>query len=201
VTVLPFETSDAVKKVSLEVLYGISTSTLKLFGPFTGQLVDDGGTLRLERPVAQPPADPEMIDYVLADEVLYDDLPPWPTIADGGGSSLSRRSLTALGTFSSAWTASKPTPGSAEFTATPDRGDANGDGLFDAQDIELVRQAGKYMSGQPSTFEEGDWNEDGVFDQRDIVAALQTGRFSPGLNASQRTGDVDYFFGRVSDFD
>jgi hypothetical protein len=64
-------------------------------------------------------------------------------------------------------------------------GDANRDMQFDQQDIVLVLQAAKYLTGQPATFEEGDWNGDGVFDQLDIVAALQTGNYLRGPYAVQ----------------
>lgn len=59
-------------------------------------------------------------------------------------------------------------------------GDANGDLRFDQDDIARVVQTGKYLKGEPATFEEGDWNGDGVFDQLDIVAALQTGNYLQG---------------------
>ena len=38
-------------------------------------------------------------------------------------------------------------------------------------------RGGKYLTGQPATFEEGDWNGDGVFDQKDLVSALQAGSY------------------------
>jgi hypothetical protein len=56
-------------------------------------------------------------------------------------------------------------------------GDANGDGSFNQQDIVLVLQAGKYMTGAAVEWTEGDFNGDGLFNQADIVAALQTGKY------------------------
>lgn len=70
-------------------------------------------------------------------------------------------------------------------------GDANRDGHFDQRDIVKVLQAGKYLTGQPATFEEGDWNGDDVFDQRDILAALQTGAYVEGPYAA-RTFDAAF---------
>ena len=64
-------------------------------------------------------------------------------------------------------------------------GDANLDGQFNQLDIVHVLQAGKYLTGTPSTFAEGDWTGDGVFDQLDIVAALATGNYLPGSNAAR----------------
>jgi hypothetical protein len=60
---------------------------------------------------------------------------------------------------------------------TPQPGDANLDGRFDQLDIVLVLQAGRYLTGEPATWDQGDWNGDRVFDQLDIVAVLQAGRY------------------------
>ena len=56
-------------------------------------------------------------------------------------------------------------------------GDANRDQRFDAIDLDVVIQVGKYRSGQPALWTEGDWNGDGRFDQLDLVFALQQGHF------------------------
>ncbi|MBI5387970.1 MAG: lamin tail domain-containing protein [Verrucomicrobia bacterium] len=58
------------------------SSVTNLVGEFTGQLDNGGETLRLVKPGATPALD-EVID-----SVTYDDVPPWPTSADGGGFSL-----------------------------------------------------------------------------------------------------------------
>ena len=127
------------------------------------------------------------------DEVIYDDVPPWPVDADGLGSSLTRQSTIALGTLASAWTSREPSPGSAEFAANQP-GDSNRDGSFNQLDIVQVLQSGKYLSGNPATFAEGDWNEDGLFDQRDIVTVLQDGSFNPHTNAAKDTDPFDVVF-------
>ena len=57
-------------------------------------------------------------------------------------------------------------------------GDANGDGVFDRDDIVQVLQAGKFMTEEPASWEEGDWNGDGRFNQLDLIAALQENAYS-----------------------
>jgi hypothetical protein len=57
-------------------------SVTNLIGMFTGQLDNDGETLRLVKPGTTPALD-EIID-----SVTYDDDPPWPAGADGHGFSL-----------------------------------------------------------------------------------------------------------------
>jgi hypothetical protein len=71
-------------------------------------------------------------------------------------------------------------------------GDANQDLSFDQRDIVAVSIAGKYLTGQASTWGEGDWNGapegrvgsppdgDGVFNQLDIVAAQQNALYLTG---------------------
>ena len=62
----------------------------------------------------------------------------------------------------------------------PAVGDANRDYRFDQEDVVLVLQAAKYLTGEPATWRQGDWNGDSVFDQEDIVNALQTGNYLQG---------------------
>ena len=67
--------------------------------------------------------------------MLYDDLNPWPTTADGTGHSLQRISITGPGDQSSSWTAAAPTPGSVSSSLP---GDFNGDSTVDDTDIDLL---------------------------------------------------------------
>ena len=117
--------------------------------------------------------------------MIYDDLAPWPTGADGNGSSLTRVGATGWGGLASSWTAATPSPGTANITGRIP-GDSNGDGRFNQLDIVQVLQANKYLTGQPATFEEGDWNANGFFNQLDIVYALQSGQYQPGAAAALR---------------
>ena len=73
----------------------------------------------------------------------------------------------------------------------PDRpGDSNRDSSFDQQDIVLVLQAAKYLTGRGANWREGDWNGDGIFNQVDIVAALLTGLYRPrNFNISHQEAD------------
>jgi hypothetical protein len=57
-------------------------SVTNTVGSFSGQLDNGGETLRLVKPGLTPAQDE------VADWVTYDDSPPWPTAADGGGFSL-----------------------------------------------------------------------------------------------------------------
>ena len=189
IVIFPFSSSDVTRKFALEVLFGVSSSSLTLLGPYTGGL-DDGGILRLERPVSPSGQDPNVVDFALMDEVFYSNLPPWPIRAGGDGASLTRRFATLWGTLPGAWTEQPPTPGTATLEARPP-GDSSGDGQFDRADIALVAQAGKYRTGQPATFAEGDWNGDGRFDALDIVLAAPDGWL-------WRTGGVSPLFPRAA---
>jgi regulation of enolase protein 1 (concanavalin A-like superfamily) len=55
---------------------------LPILGPYSGNLQNDGETLRLIQPGATA------ADDVIIDEVRYSDSPPWPAAADGFGPSL-----------------------------------------------------------------------------------------------------------------
>ena len=113
---------------------------------------------------------------VVVDEVVYDDLGPWPD-ADGSGQSLHRDDLDANGNLASSWTADTPTPGffDQEFLL----GDANQDGIVDFNDIPAF--VDRLLNG-PFLLE-ADINGDGFIDFNDIphfVNLLLTG--SPDLD-------------------
>jgi hypothetical protein len=162
--------------------YGID-ETVSLVGGYQGQLSDGGEPVRLLRPGTPPPDDATVLPRLVEDEVLYDDLAPWPVAADGSGQSLTRSVADGWGNAAGSWAAAVPSLGTAKLdTSLP--GDSNDDGVFNQEDLQQAMEAGKYLSGQPATRAEGDWNGDGVFDQLDIVAALQTGQYVPEVLAA-----------------
>jgi hypothetical protein len=63
---------------------------------------------------------------ILVDRVVYDDLAPWPTAADGGGAALQRVSLSGYGNEPTNWVAAVPDFGGGGG------GDTDGDGLPDS---------------------------------------------------------------------
>src|SRR5262249_55724739 len=69
-----------------------------------------------------------LVPYILVDRVKYSDASPWPTAADGIGSSLQRKQVSAYGNEPTNWFASGFTPGTS---ADPD-GDRDNDGMPDA---------------------------------------------------------------------
>ena len=130
--------------------YGIDGS-VRLIGGY-GNRLDDGG----ERVTLQRPGTTVVIDAMnytpryLEDEVRYSDSAPWTPAADGTGSSLTRISLTRLGSDSTAWIAASPSLGSVDFGNIP--GDLTQDGVVNADDIDALLDAVK--SG----------NNDGIYD-------------------------------------
>ena len=137
--VLSFEPNDALNAARLQafrVHYGID-DRVAVVGGFGGQLSDSGEVVRLLRPDLPPADDPDAVPRVTEDEVLYDDLAPWPTAADGNGSSLQREAAVFYGHQAASWSADEPTPGSVDFTGNL-AGDLTGDGIVDARDIDLL---------------------------------------------------------------
>jgi hypothetical protein len=84
-------------------------ATVPIFALYPGVLQGGGETLALQRP-DQPDVDPNtgaiFIPYLDVDVVHYNDKPPWPTNADGLGSSLERLDSTAYGNDPINWRAS-----------------------------------------------------------------------------------------------
>jgi hypothetical protein len=118
--------TDTAKATAFRNRYGIGAG-VKLVGPFelTRPISDDGGEIRLEANDFSPLVitDPALRDTpnILVDRVVFDDVAPWPTSADGGGQSLTRTSATAFGNFAASWTGATPSPGSFS-TSTPTGG-------------------------------------------------------------------------------
>lgn len=95
-----------------------------VLGPFAGTLQDSGESLELQAP--DHPNTNGTVPYVTVERVRYNDKSPWPTMADGSGLSLQRRSLSTYADTPSNWLAAEPTPGRLLGTA-----DSDGDGLPD----------------------------------------------------------------------
>lgn len=110
--------------------FGISLE-VPLYGPYGGSLPNSAGRVELVRP--DPPQGtvnpaPDTLRWVVVDAVGYEDRGSWGAEADGGGGSLQRLDLTALGDRPGAWRAAPPTPGQVAGAGA----DADGDGLPDA---------------------------------------------------------------------
>jgi hypothetical protein len=111
--VVPFNPStDTALKTAFLTAYGLS-EPVALVGPFVGRLNNAGGTVQLLRPDDPPADEPTYIPYLIEDEVRYGVLAPWPTLADGGGRSLTRGGATLWGNDPASWSAELPTPGVA----------------------------------------------------------------------------------------
>ena len=119
--------------------YGIDPS-VTIIGLWEGQLSDGGEQVRLLRPDTPSAADPFPIPRVIEDAVLYDDLAPWPALADGQGSSLTRGVPTSFAGSASSWTAAAATPGSVDFSNAV-AGDFTGDSLVTGIDIDVLLDA------------------------------------------------------------
>jgi hypothetical protein len=103
-------------------------ANVRIFGPYTGRLNNDGDRIALE--LAQAPDVPgDPITWVIVDEVTYFDRDPWPGGADGVGTSYQRRSATVPGNDPANWFAAAPTPGRAPAVGDPD---TDADGMPDA---------------------------------------------------------------------
>ena len=93
----------------------------------------------------------------MSDEVLYDDLSPWDTDADGGGESLHRAAATYFGSSAESWLGREPTPGVTSFTLGVE-GDLNGDGIVSAIDIDALLDAVNSGRATPSFDMDGSGN-------------------------------------------
>lgn len=160
--------------------YGIDTSAV-LVGPWQStDVLDDGGeTVALERVNDELEPGATEFEYILIDEVRYDDEVPWSTAADGMGQSLHRATAEAYGNDPHQWFANNPTPGTVPFIDSTD-GDVDGDGDTDGDDVQLVCGGIRDSSANIAL----DLTGDGEIDLDDLDAVLR-------LVGSLR-GDADF---------
>jgi hypothetical protein len=105
--------TNAARTASFRARFGVPTD-VPHFGPFLGKLANDADNVELYKPDApQLPPDPDagLVPYVLVERVRYTDAAPWPTNADGGGTTLQRVMATAYGNDPANWVAAQPSPG------------------------------------------------------------------------------------------
>ena len=105
-----------------------------VLGPYDGVLNNDGEDLMLTRP-----GDPEVltgeVPAILVELVEYNDVAPWPTAADGLGSSLGRVDAALYPNDSASWIANaSPTPGAADVEVVDY--DTDSDGMLDSWEVE-----------------------------------------------------------------
>ena len=111
VVLVAFDPADAVSRQAFLSRYGLSEGQVRLLGPYSGRLANGSERVALEAPEAPDVAGGDTA-WVIVDEVIYDDNPPWPKTADGGGRPLQRHPLPGTGLDADNWAAGlAPTPG------------------------------------------------------------------------------------------
>jgi len=120
--------------------YGTNGTVL---GPWSGRLDNAGESVELAAPDNPQTTGPDLglVPYVLIDKVVYSDVAPWPTNADGFGASLQRVNFAGYGNDPANWVAATPNAGSSG------QSDTDGDGMPDTWEDQnglnkLVNDAG-----------------------------------------------------------
>ncbi len=199
------------KDTAFRAAYGISDMAV-LLGPWqAGDVLDNGGEkVDLQRKNDELELEANQFTYILIDQVVYDDVAPWPIVPDAGGHSLSRTSPTVYGNESANWAATVPNPGSFG-TSIP--GDFNHDQVVDATDIDLLLDevdAGTHDQAFDLTGESqvtrldvdylvqdilgtsyGDTDLDGDVDTSDLTLAIMNFTGAEGAGKGWAVGDTD----------
>lgn len=84
-------------------MYGMTNPAIQVFGPYTGDLANNGESIKLYKPGS--PETNGFVPRIRVDRVQYDDALPWPVEADNGGASLERRAPAFYGNDPSNWVA------------------------------------------------------------------------------------------------
>lgn len=206
----PEKPENAVRTAAFRAHYDLDEQT-SLVGGYDGLLNNADELLKLLSPDHPPMEDPNLIPRLLEDELLYDDLPPWPTAADGQGQSLHRVAADRPGHLQTNWVGAVPSPGIVDYDA-PLVGDLSGDGLVDLVDVDLLCAAiqstddpradlnqdeqidqrdMEFLIGSVLHTTFGDANLDGRFDSTDLILVFAAGQYEDGVagNSSWARGD------------
>ena len=106
--------ADTTTTAAFRAKYGIKTTSV-LCGPYTPKLANSTFDIELAYPHVLTGDTPT---YINVDKVVYRDIAPWPTTADGGGFALQRASKDLIGNTAANWTAATPTPESFDSDAS-----------------------------------------------------------------------------------
>jgi hypothetical protein len=102
-------TTNVTQLAAFRSKYALGGAT-NILGPYRGgKLPNSSGRLAIERAhFTDDPLNP--VTWVVVDEVIYADLPPWPCGADATGNSLHRFNFGSAGSNPFNWTVGLPTP-------------------------------------------------------------------------------------------
>ena len=209
----PTKPENAIRTSAFRAHYGIGVD-VTLIGGYSNKLHDGSERVELQSPDEPPLEDPNLIPSVTEDEVIYDDVAPWPTAADGGNRSLHRTSASAFGHAAASWSAKTPSPGSVDLTSNGVLGDLNGDSLVSETDINLLAAA--LRTGNNDTAfdinndsqvndadrdflirnilgtDYGDSNLDGQFNSTDLIQIFQRNEYEDAIAGNSTWGDGDW---------
>jgi hypothetical protein len=108
-------TTDIARLNTFKTVYntGPLTAGVDIVGPWSGNLSNSGERLTLKMPET-PDAPDDPVCWFNVDEVIFSDVSPWPTMADGSGAALQRIYADQYhsGNDPANWEADSPTPGS-----------------------------------------------------------------------------------------
>jgi hypothetical protein len=166
-----------------------------ILGPYDGQLNNAGEGVSLYKPdppQLPPRPDAGFVPYVLVERIDYSSLAPWPIGAAGSGSSLQRRVGPDYGNDPANWQVAAATAGGPN-ASTP--GDADGDGLPDAWEIQYFGAI-----NDPRATPNADPDNDGLTNLQEYVSG--TGPTDPGsyleIDSISSDGGVAIHFNAVA---
>ncbi len=167
-------------KTAFIAKYSVPTNTV-ILGPWSGKLDNSGETVELERP-DNPNVTPTgiFVPYYLVEKIAYRDTTPWPTNADGGGTSLQRIEPNLFGNDPINWQAAPPTAGQANPAGVSP--DVDHDGLPDLWELANGLDP---QSSQGDDGPLGDRDRDGANNEHEFIAGTDPNNASDYLHFSQ----------------
>jgi hypothetical protein len=179
--VVNFDPIHAAASNAFRSTYGITSTSLKMLGTYSGKLGNRSDRIAIERPqFPDLPGDP--YSWVIVDEVIYGNENPWPSTSNGAGQALQRVSSIQSGNDPANWIAAAPSPGSAGGV-NPDR---DGDGM--PNDWEAI-----YLLNPDDPSDAGlDADVDGLTNRQEYLAGTdpRSTQSNLRLNVTLQTGGI-----------
>jgi hypothetical protein len=166
---------DPEKTANLAKRLGIPDG-VPILGPLRGQLANGGDTVALYKP--DPPQglqhdDAGFVPYILVDQVTFSDTAPWPSEADGLGSTLQRATAHKFANDPVNWKADAPNPGRANRSV--EVADTDADGMPDEWETAFG------LDPNNSNDADGDADGDGLTNLSEYLAGTDPGDAASAL--------------------
>ena len=174
----PYAAQNSQRAAAFRAEYDLPTR-VRLLGGYRGKLRSQGEQIVLRHPINLA----DLSEFIVEDEVIYDNLLPWPPLGDGSHHALQRVDPERYGSLSNNWLSVPPSPGAHDTI----HADLNFDGMVDVMDLDFLCEGIRLADPL------NDLNRDGLANDEDVSVMVGSvlGTFMGDVNLDGRFDSED----------